>query len=162
MKLVRGAICSSLLLLGGIFAHYLSGGAFISDDSILGFFTLSALLSLLLVYENVSELRLFTAVFVAQNGSHFLLGGEVHQPISMLMSHSLAGAATYVSINRASDIFNGLCNLIDGLRSSFLPNILFPRLAHESTSGWTFVPYLFAFAKLDPRSNISLRAPPRN
>ena len=97
MKLARAAISSSLLLLGGIFAHHLAGGDVASTQNLTTFFLLNVLLALLLTKEEISEGRIFLSVFIAQNSAHFLLGGAIHEPISMYVAHTIAGLATFLS-----------------------------------------------------------------
>jgi hypothetical protein len=160
MKLVRAALSTSLLLLGGILAHHLSGSSVSSFGSISYFFILSLLLALLLLDEEISDTKLFAAVFIAQNGSHFLMGGSVHEPFSMYFGHTGAGVLTFIAISKGSEILASIDSFVRFLYSHIsLNTFFFPQWNLQKTR-WAFTPYLPSFKELAHNATLSLRAPP--
>jgi hypothetical protein len=160
MKQARAALGSSMLLLGGILAHHFSGSSIASFRSISSFFILSLLLTLLLLDEEITDTKLFAAVFLAQNGAHFLMGGSVHEPFSMYFGHTIAGALTFMAINKGSEILAYIDSFVSFLYSNISPPaILLPQWNRLKT-GWAFIPYLPSFKELAHNATLSLRAPP--
>ena len=160
MKVVRAALGSSLLLLGGILAHHLSGSSIASFTSISSFLILSLLLALLLIDEEISDTKLFAAVFIAQNGAHFLMGGSMHESLSMYFAHTIAGVLTYIAINKGSEILASIETFLLFLYSHISPHAIFiPRWNLRKTV-WAFTPYLPSFKDLAHNATLSLRAPP--
>ncbi len=160
MKLVRAALGSSLLLLGGILAHHLSGSSIASFSSISSFFILSLLLALLLLDEEISDTKLFAAVFLAQNGAHFLMGGSVHESFSMYLGHTIAGALTFFAINKGSEILASIDSFVRFLYSHISPHAIFFPQWNRLKTGWAFTPYLPTFKEQAHNATLSLRAPP--
>lgn len=160
MKLARAAISSSLLLLGGILAHHLAGGDVAATQNLTTFFLLNVLLALLLTQEETSEGRIIFSVFVAQNSAHFLLGGAIHEPISMYVAHTVAGVATFLAISKASKILIYLTDLIRMLAEVIVLPPRFSKASIASTRTWSCTPYLQSFKELAHSRSYSLRAPP--
>jgi hypothetical protein len=162
MKQARAALGSSMLLLGGILAHHFSGSSIASFRSISSFFILSLLLTLLLLDEEITDTKLFAAVFLAQNGAHFLMGGSVHEPFSMYFGHTIAGALTFMAINKGSEILAYIDSFVSFLYSNISPNAIFLPQWKGLMTGWAFIPYLLSFKELAHNATLSLRAPPRS
>jgi hypothetical protein len=160
MKLARAALGSSLLLLGGILAHHLSGGSIASFTSISSFLILSLLLALLLADEEISDTKLFAAVFIAQNGAHFLMGGSMHESLSMYLAHTIAGVLTYIAINKGSEILASIETFLRFLYSHISPHAIFIPRWNLRKAVWAFTPYLPSFKDLAHNATLSLRAPP--
>lgn len=160
MKLVRAALGSSLLLLGGILAHHLSGSSIASFSSISSFLILSLLLALFLLDEEISETKLFAAVFIAQNGAHFLMGGSMHESLSMYLGHTIAGVLTYVAICKGSEILASIESFLHFLYSHISPHAIFIPQWNLQKAVWAFTPYLPSFKDLAHNATLSLRAPP--
>lgn len=160
MKLARAAISSSLLLLGGIFAHHLAGGDVASTQNLTSFFLLNVLLALLLTQEEISDERIIFSVFIAQNSAHFLLGGAIHEPISMYVAHTAAGVATFLAISKASQILSCLTHLILMIAEVIVLPPRFSKASIASTHTWSCTPYLQSFKELAHSRSYSLRAPP--
>jgi hypothetical protein len=162
MKLAKAALGSSLLLLGGILAHHFSGSSIASFRSISSFFILSLLLTLFLLDEEISDTKLFAAVFLAQNGAHFLMGGSVHKPFSMYFGHTIAGVLSFIAINKGSEILASIDSFVNFLYSNISPNAIFFPQWKGLMTGWAFIPYLLSFKELAHNATLSLRAPPRS
>lgn len=160
MKLVRAILASSLLLSGGILAHFLSGSKVASFESIFSFFVLSILLASLLVDDKISDVKLFSAVFIAQNGAHFLMGGSTSESISMYFSHTFAGVVTFIAINKGAEILKRIECLLQYLYLHISPIAIFHKSWDSLKSKWAFTPYLSSFKELKQTSGLSLRAPP--
>lgn len=160
MKLARAAISSSLLLLGGILAHHLAGGEISPTQTLISFFLLSTLLSLLLTQEDLTEGRIFLTVFIAQNGAHFFLGGAIHEPVLMYIAHAVAGIATFYVISKSSLILTGFSNLIQQLAQAIVLPTAFQKISITSKPAWICTPYFRSFKELAHSASYSLRAPP--
>ena len=160
MKLARAALSSSLLLLGGILAHHIAGSSVASLTSILSFVILSLLLALLLVDEEISDSKLFAAVFIAQNGAHFLMGGSMQESFSMYLGHTIAGVFTFIAINKGSEILASIETFIRFLCSHISPHSIFIPQWNLQKTVWAFTPYLPSFKDLAHNTRLSLRAPP--
>lgn len=160
MKLVKVTLGSSLLLFGGILAHHLSGGSIASIGSISSFLILSLLLALLLVDEEASDTKLFAAVFIAQNGAHFLMGGSMHETFSMYFGHTIAGVLTFIFISKSSEIFASIESLLCFLYSHIAPHPIFIPQWNLNKVVWAFTPYLPSFKDRAHNTTLSLRAPP--
>lgn len=160
MKLARVALSSCLLLLGGILAHHLSDNSVASISSISSFVLLSALLALLLLDDHVNEYKLLTAVFIAQNGAHFLLGGSVNESISMYLGHTIGGALTFFAINRGSEILASIESFLAFLYSRISPLHISHSKWKSPEKSWTFIPYLSCVKELFHNTTHLLRAPP--
>lgn len=160
MKLVKVTLGSSLLLFGGILAHHLSGGSIASKGSISSFLILSLLLAVLLVDEEASDTKLFAAVFIAQNGAHFLMGGSMHESFSMYIGHTIAGVLTFIFISKSSEILTSIESLLCFLYSHLIPHAIFISQLIPQKAVRAFTPYLPSFKDLVHNTTISLRAPP--
>ncbi len=162
MKLVRATISASLLILGGILAHHLAGGDVVTTPRLTSFFLLNVFIALLLTQEDISEGRIFLSVFIAQNSAHFLLGGALHEPLSMYFAHTVAGVATFLAVSKASQILNGLSGLIRMIAEEIVLPPRFGKVLIASPHTWICTPYLQSFRELVHRTSYSLRAPPSN
>jgi hypothetical protein len=160
MKLVRAALGSSILLSSGIAAHHLSGGPIASAQSLTTFFLLSLLLTLLLLDEKLNEGRLFAAVFIAQNASHFILGGSTHDSMTMFASHTAIGIASFIAMSRACELLSTFGDVARQILSQLLPGKSFKVLAQQTPPRWRSVTYLCSFSNFPFASTFSLRAPP--
>jgi hypothetical protein len=151
---------ASALLLGGIFAHHLAGSSIPSYSGILGFLLLAFVLTLMLLDEKLSEEKLFIAIFIAQNGSHFLMGGKSESAALMFISHLLAGIATYLVIIRGRSLLDSIEYTFERLTSLLTPEI-YPALSFEArNSGQVAAPHQISFRQRLRYSALSLRAPP--
>jgi len=160
MRLVRAYLASSQLILGGVFAHHLAGSAVASTQSLASLVLLSCTLSLLLTSEEITEGKLFLAVFVAQNGSHFLLGGSTHNTLSMYAAHTVAGVVSYQAIAKSAVLVQSLSDCSKFLASQFIPRLISTATIEIDLPSWTFTHYLPAFREQARFSALSLRAPP--
>ena len=160
MSLVRSAVAAMLLLLGGIGAHHLAGGEITSSNSLMQFVLIATLVALALRGEEISETRLFFAVFAVQNLTHFLLGGANESSLLMALSHTIFGVISYQLILQSSQILNGLSSLYQSLRRTFLPKTFTFSLQVAEQITWGFTPLLATFKESAQRSAILLRAPP--
>lgn len=160
MRLVRAYLASSQLILGGVFAHHLAGSAVASTQSLASLVLLSCALSLLLTSEEITEGKLFLAVFVAQNGSHFLLGGSTHNTLSMYAAHTVAGVVSYQAIAKSAVLVQSLSDCSKFLASQFIPRLISTTTIEIDLPSWTFTHYLPAFREQARFSALSLRAPP--
>ena len=160
MRLVRAYLASSQLILGGVFAHHLAGSAVASTQSLASLVLLSCALSLLLTSEEITEGKLFLAVFVAQNGSHFLLGGSTHNTISMYAAHTVAGVISYQAIAKSAVLVQSLSDCSKFLASQFIPRLISTTTIEIDLPSWTFTHYLPAFREQARFSALTLRAPP--
>lgn len=160
MRLVRAYLASSQLILGGVFAHHLAGSAVASTQSLASLVLLSCALSLLLTSEEITEGKLFLAVFVAQNGSHFLLGGSTHNTLSMYAAHTVAGVISYQAIAKSAVLVQSLSDCSKFLASQFIPRLISTTTIEIDLPSWTFTHYLPAFREQARFSALSLRAPP--
>ncbi len=160
MKLMRALMSASALLVGGLFAHHLAGSSVPSSSHLLGFLLLALALTLLLLDENVSEERLFIAIFFAQNGSHFLLGGESHNSIVMFISHLLAGIATYLIIIRGRSLMSAIEYALERLASLLTPDTYSAFTLAAGNCGPIAAPRHISFLQRLRFSALSLRAPP--
>ena len=151
---------ASALLVGGIFAHHLAGSSIPSYSGILGFLLLAFVLTLMLLDEKLSEEKLFIAIFIAQNGSHFLMGGKSESAALMFISHLLAGIATYLVIIRGRSLLDSIEYTFERLTSLLTPEI-YPALSFEArNSGQVAAPHQISFRQRLRYSALSLRAPP--
>jgi hypothetical protein len=160
MRLVRAYLASSQLILGGVLAHHLAGSAVASTQSLASLILLSCALSLLLTNEEITEGRLFVAVFVAQNGSHFLLGGSTHNTVSMYAAHTVAGVISYQTIAKSAVLLQSLSDCSKFLASKFIPSLISTAKLEIDLPSWTFTHYLPAFREQAHFSALTLRAPP--
>ena len=160
MKLMRALMSASALLVGGLFAHHLVGSSVPSSSHLLSFLLLALALTLLLLDENVSEERLFVAIFIAQNGSHFLMGGKSESAALMFISHLLAGVVTYLIIIRGQSLLDSIEYTLERLTSLLTPEI-YPALSFDAgNSGQVAAPHQISFRQRLRYSALSLRAPP--
>jgi hypothetical protein len=160
MKQMRALMSASALLVGGIFAHHLAGSSIPSYSGILGFLLLAFALTLMLLDENLSEEKLFIAIFVAQNGSHFLLGGETHNSTVMFISHLLAGIATYLVIIRGRSLLDSIEYVLERLSSLLTPDAYPAFTLAAGNCGPIAAPHHISFLQRLRFSALSLRAPP--
>jgi hypothetical protein len=160
MRLVRAYLASSQLILGGVLAHHLAGSAVASTQSLASLILFSCALSLLLSNEEITEGRLFFAVFVAQNGSHFLLGGSTHNTVSMYAAHTVAGVISYQTIAKSAVLLQSLSDCSKFLASKFFPKLISTAELEIDLPSWTFTHYLPAFREQAHFSALTLRAPP--
>jgi hypothetical protein len=160
MKQMRALMSASALLVGGIFAHHLAGSSIPSYSGILGFLLLAFALTLMLLDENLSEEKLFIAIFVAQNGSHFLLGGETHNSTVMFISHLLAGIATYLVIIRGRSLLDSIEYVLERLSSLLTPDAYPAFTLAAGNCGQIAAPHHISFLQRLRFSALSLRAPP--
>lgn len=158
--MVRSAVAAMLLLLGGIGAHHLAGGEITSRNSILQFVVIVSLVALVLRGEEISETRLFFAVFVVQNLTHFLLGGAHESSLLMALSHTIFGVISYQLILQGSYLLSGLRLLYSSLQHAFLPKVFNFSLQVAKDITWGFTPLLATFKESAQRSAILVRAPP--
>jgi hypothetical protein len=160
MKLMRALMSASALLVGGIFAHHLAGSSIPSYTGVLGFLLLAFALTLMLLDEKLSEEKLFITVFIAQNGSHFLLGGESRNSILMLLSHLIAGIATYFVVVRGRSLLDSIENVLGRIASLLFPNT-YPALSFRTgNSSQVTGLHVISFRQRLRYSALSLRAPP--
>ena len=157
---MRALMSASALLVGGIFAHHLAGSSIPSYSGILGFLLLAFALTLMLLDENLSEEKLFIAIFVAQNGSHFLLGGETHNSTVMFISHLLAGIATYLVIIRGRSLVGAIEYALERLASLLTPDTYPAFTLAAGNCGQIAAPHHISFLQRLRFSALSLRAPP--
>ena len=157
---MRALMSASALLVGGIFAHHLAGSSIPSYSGILGFLLLAFALTLMLLDENLSEEKLFIAIFVAQNGSHFLLGGETHNSTVMFISHLLAGIATYLVIIRGRSLLDSIEYVLERLSSLLTPDAYPAFTLAAGNCGQIAAPHHISFLQRLRFSALSLRAPP--
>lgn len=151
---------ASALLAGGILAHHLAGSTIPAASHIFGFLILILALTLLLLDENLSEEKLFIAIFIAQNGSHFLMGGKSESATLMFLSHLLAGISSYLVITRGSEILHSLESALRAIATRLIP-LLYPSLFIPSSSrGSIASPHQISFRQRLRFSALSLRAPP--
>lgn len=157
---MRALMSASALLVGGIFAHHLAGSSVPSYSGILGFLLLAFALTLMLLDEKLSGEKLFIAIFIAQNGSHFLLGGEIHNSTVMFISHLLAGIATYLVIIRGRLLLDSIEYALNRLASLLIPDT-YPVLSlGAGNSEQIAAPHHISFRQRLRFSALSLRAPP--
>jgi hypothetical protein len=160
MKLMRALMSASALLVGGIIAHHLAGSSIPSYSGVLGFLLLAFALTLMLMDEKLSEEKLFITVFIAQNGSHFLLGGETHNSTVMFISHLLAGIATYFVVLRGRSSLDSIEYVLGRIASLLIPDS-YPALSlNAGNSGPIAAPHHVSFRQRLRYSALSLRAPP--
>jgi hypothetical protein len=138
----------------------MSGGQIASAQSLTTFFLLSLLLTLLLLDEKLNEGRLFAAVFIAQNASHFILGGSTHDSITMFASHTVIGIASFIAMSRASELLSTLGDVARHLLSHLVPCNSFTFFAQQITPRWRCSTYHCSFSSYPFASTFSLRAPP--
>ncbi|CAN2176466.1 hypothetical protein MCEMRE26_00178 [Candidatus Nanopelagicaceae bacterium] len=151
---------ASALLVGGIFAHHLAGASVPSGSHLLGFLFLAFALTLFLLDEKLSEEKLFAAIFIAQNGSHFLMGGKSENATVMFASHLLAGVATYLVIVRGRLLLDSIEYALERLTSLLTPDT-YPVLAFSAEkSGEIAAADHISFRQRLRYSALSLRAPP--
>jgi hypothetical protein len=160
MKLMRAVMSASALLVGGLFAHHLVGSSVPSSSHLLSFLLLALALTLLLLDENVSEERMFIAIFIAQNGSHFLLGGESQNSTVMFISHLLAGIATYLIIIRGRSLVSAIEYALERLASLLTPDAYPAFTFAAGNCGQIAAPHHISFLQRLRFSALSLRAPP--
>lgn len=157
---MRALMSASALLVGGIFAHHLAGSSVPSYSHLLSFLLLALALTLMLLDENLNEEKLFIAIFIAQNGSHFLMGGETHNSAMMFISHLLAGIATYLVIIRGQSLLDSIEYAFERLASLFTPDT-YPALSFEAGNpGQITAPNHISFRQRLRYGALSLRAPP--
>lgn len=157
---MRALMSASALLVGGIFAHHLAGSSVPSYSNLLSFLLLALALTLMLLDENLSEEKLFIAIFIAQNGSHFLMGGETHNSTLMFISHLLAGIATYLVIIRGQSLLDSIEYALERLASLLTPDT-YPALSFEAENlARIAAPHHISFRQRLRYSALSLRAPP--
>lgn len=158
MKAVQAFAASCTLLAASLIAHILAGGDSISFASAALLMATSIAISAILVRKGDDPIRATIAIFIAQNGGHFILGGQPDNSAVMLASHIAAGLLSY----RVLQYFEAsLPQLGRFILSHFLPVLNFhlpyleskeitPRFSYRSLA----TPY-FSLTR-------SLRAPPSN
>jgi len=160
MKLTRALLSALSLLVGGILAHHLAGSSIPSASQLIGFLFLAFALTLFLLDEKLSEEKLFIAIFIAQNGSHFLMGGKSESAALMFISHLLAGVVTYLIIIRGQSLLDSIEYTLERLTSLLTPEIYPARSFGAGNSGQVAAPHQISFRQRLRYSALSLRAPP--
>ena len=160
MKELMAMVSASILLLGGILAHHVAGNQIATSQSLLGFASLAILLSLILATQELTETRLFFAVFIAQNGAHFLLGSSSQNSLTMFFAHAVTGVISYAAINKGSTILDSLENFLLFLYSIFAPKIEIVGSLNAHKPLWVCIPYFSNSKEFIYSHSQSLRAPP--
>lgn len=152
---------ASALLVGGILAHHLAGASVPSASQLFSFLFLAFALTIFLLDEKLSEEKLFAAIFIAQNGSHFLMGGKSENATIMFASHLLAGVATYLVIIRGRLLLDSIEYALRRLTSFLIPDTYSVYAFTTGNSGLIAVPHQISFRQRLRYSALSLRAPPK-
>lgn len=109
-----------VLLLSGILAHTLSGGAIIEVNR---FLTLSVLIALALFLSRNISLegpQLALMILIVQSTGHFLLGGaDKSSDLQMSFAHILAGLLSYKAVTHFDRFWEFIAVLAQALR---IPN----------------------------------------
>lgn len=151
---------ASALLAGGIIAHHLAGSTVPTYASILGFLLLIFVLTLFLLDEDIKEEKLFIAIFLAQNGSHFLMGGKSDNSTVMFISHLFAGLASYLLIVRGSVLLQSIEYAFYKVATHFIPHFYAPLSYEARDFGWIPALHQISARQRLRYCALAFRAPP--
>lgn len=137
MKAIRALAASSTLLLASLIAHILAGGESLSPHSALTLVLISFLIATLLTRKCGDPIRVALAIFVAQNSSHLLLGGQPSSDSRMLFAHVAAGLFSYHLLrhfdNTLPDLGRAFALLLLRVLPRFIIEIALPLCGRQST-----------------------------
>ncbi len=86
------------MVIAALIGHILAGGDGLSPHSAVGIIAVAISLALFISTKSSDPFRVTIAIFLAQNLSHFILGGSSSNT-QMLSSHLIAGALSYIIIS---------------------------------------------------------------
>ena len=95
MREIQALAASCTLLATSLIAHILAGGDSLSLYSGGALLVLSIAIARVMLRKSGDPIRMTVAIFIAQNFSHFILGGQARSDTAMFFAHITAGLLSY-------------------------------------------------------------------